>query len=352
MREAVETYYGSVLEHSRDLKTNACTTAGAPPTHLADLLGRVHPDITSTYYGCGLVYPHELAGARVLDLGCGTGRDCYVLSQLVGEHGSVTGVDMTDKPLETAQRHIDYHTELFGYVQPNVEFKKGLLEKLDELGLEPGSFDVIVSNCVINLAVDKPAVLRHAQRLLKDGGEMYFADVYADRRIPAGLAADPVMYGECLSGALYWNDFLNMAKQAGFADPRLVADSPIAVRDEAIAARLGGLRFYSATYRLFNLAELEPACEDYGQAVIYRGTIDHAPDVFVLDKHHSFEAGRAFPVCGNTWQMLRDTRFARHFEFVGAGDSHFGIFDGCGINIPFDTDASAETGAAVASGCC
>ena len=87
MREAVEEYYGSVLESSGDLKTNACSTAGAPPSYMKLLLDNVHRDITSTYYGCGLVYPSDLRGARVLDLGCGTGRDCYVLSQLVGEHG-------------------------------------------------------------------------------------------------------------------------------------------------------------------------------------------------------------------------------------------------------------------------
>ncbi|MFT4564027.1 MAG: arsenite methyltransferase [Gammaproteobacteria bacterium] len=349
MREAVEEYYGVVLETSNDLKTNACTTAGAPPAHLTTLLRNIHSDITSTYYGCGLVYPAELAGARVLDLGCGSGRDCYVLSQLVGEHGSVVGVDMTDNQLETARRHIDYHTEKFGYAKPNVEFKKGYLETLDELDLEPGSFDIIVSNCVINLATDKPAVLRHAHSLLKEGGEMYFADVYADRRVAPELACDPVLYGECLSGALYWNDFQNIAKGAGFADPRLVSDSPIAITDPAIAAPLGNIRFYSATYRLFKIADLEPACEDYGQAVMYRGTLDHEPQQFVLDGHHVIERGRTFSVCGNTWKMLHDTRFNKHFDFIGNWDQHFGIFEGCGTNLPFESTLDST---AVASACC
>lgn len=350
MQEAVEAYYGSVLESSADLKTNACSTAAAPAPHLASLLANVHHDITSTYYGCGLVYPEELLGARVLDLGCGSGRDCYVLAQLVGPEGSVVGVDMTDKQLDTARRHIDYHTEKFGYAKPNVSFVKGYLEKLDELDLEPGSFDVIVSNCVINLAVDKPAVLRHAYELLRDGGEMYFADVYADRRLAPEIAADPVMYGECLGGALYWNDFLNLARNAGFRDPRLVADNPIAVHDAAIAARLGNAAFYSATYRLFKLDALEPECEDYGQAVVYRGTLANAPDVFVLDKHHALETGRAFPVCGNTWRMLHDTRFRPHFEFIGDWSRHYGIFAGCGTTVPFD-DVAPVPGSAT-SACC
>ncbi|HCU91169.1 MAG TPA: methyltransferase type 11, partial [Gammaproteobacteria bacterium] len=235
MREDVETYYGSILETSSDLKTNACTTASAPPAHLKELLRNIHPDVTSTYYGCGLVYPSELKGTRILDLGCGTGRDCYVLSQLVGPAGSVIGVDMTDHQLDVARRHMNFHTDKFGFDKPNFDFYKGYLEELDALDLQPASFDVIVSNCVINLAVDKLAVLRHAYSLLKEGGELYFADVYADRRIPEELRLDSVLYAECLGGALYWNDFQTLAKQAGFLDPRLVEDSRIAIRDPALA---------------------------------------------------------------------------------------------------------------------
>ena len=349
MRDEVETYYGSVLESSSDLKTNACSTTGAPPDHLNRLLRNIHTDVTTTYYGCGLVYPPELKGARVLDLGCGTGRDCYVLSQLVGENGSVVGVDMTDNQLETARRHIDFHTEKFGFSKPNVEFKRGYLEKLDELGLQPESFDVIVSNCVINLAEDKPSVLRHAHNFLREGGELYFADVYADRRIPSELKRDPVLYGECLSGALYWNDFQTLANNAGFNDPRLVADSPIEIRDSAIAERLGNVRFYSATYRLFKISALEAACEDYGQAVVYRGTIEHEPHEFVLDKHHIIDQGRTFPVCGNTWRMLHDTRFRDHFDFVGNWERHYGIFEGCGTSLPFDLSTPPDS---VTGGCC
>ncbi len=93
------------------------------------------------------------------------------------------------------------------------------IERLEELDLQPGSFDVIVSNCVLNLSTDKPAVLRGAQRLLKPGGEFYFSDVYADRRLPAAVQSHPVLYGECLGGALYWNDFHRMARAAGLPIP-------------------------------------------------------------------------------------------------------------------------------------
>ncbi|MFZ2469121.1 MAG: methyltransferase domain-containing protein, partial [Parvibaculum sedimenti] len=283
----------------------------------------------------------------VLDLGCGAGRDCFVLSRLVGEEGSVVGVDMTAEQLAHARAHIDGQTRAYGYARPNVAFIDGYIEELGALGLEPESFDVIVSNCVINLSPDKRAVLEGAWKLLKPGGELYFADVYADRRLPAALRDDPVLLGECLAGALYWNDFLNLARSTGFADPRLIADRPLAVNDAKMRARLGPARFFSATYRLFKLDGLEPSCEDHGQAVIYKGGIPECEDVFILDKHHAIEKGRAFPVCGNTFRMLSETRFAPHFDFIGDFSRHFGIFAGCGTNIPFD-EAAGVTG----GGCC
>jgi arsenite methyltransferase len=193
-------------------------------------------------------------------------------------------------------------------------------------------------------------VLRGAFDLLKPGGELYFADVYCDRRLPDHVTADPLLYGECLGGALYWNDFLTLAKQAGFLDPRLVASRPIAVENAAMRSKLGQAQFFSATYRLFKLGGLETACEDYGQAVIYKGTVAEQPDAFELDGHHLIERGKVFPVCGNTWRMLAETRFAPHFDFIGDFATHYGIFPGCGTSIPFATNASAP--AKASGGCC
>nr|XP_034376589.1 arsenite methyltransferase isoform X2 [Arvicanthis niloticus] len=92
----VQNYYGNVLKTSADLQTNACvTSANLVPEYIRESLQNVHEDVTSRYYGCGLVVPERLENCRILDLGCGSGRDCYVLSQLVGEKGHVTGIDMT-----------------------------------------------------------------------------------------------------------------------------------------------------------------------------------------------------------------------------------------------------------------
>jgi SAM-dependent methyltransferase len=333
--ELVQQYYGEELESSRDLKTSACCDPEALPEWLKPLLARVHPEVTAKYYGCGLVAPQDIEGRRVLDLGCGAGRDSYLLAQLVGEHGQVVGVDMTPRQLDTARAHLDYHRDVFGFRTSNVAFLEGYIERLEELDLAPESFDVIVSNCVVNLAANKEAVLAGAHRLLKPGGEMYFADVYADRRLPNAVREDPLLYGECIGGAMYWNDFLDTARAAGFRDPRLVADRRITLSDPHLAAKVGAARFYSATYRLFKLAGLESQCEDYGQAVVYQGTIPQHNERFVLDKHHDIETGRAFPVCGNTWRMLAETRFARHFAFIGTFDRHFGVFAGCGGGLPF-----------------
>lgn len=353
MLDEVQKYYGQTLGSSADLQTNACCTAEAPPEHLKSILAKIHTEVDSRYYGCGLIAPEQLDGLSILDLGSGSGRDAYALSALVGEQGKIVGVDMTDEQLAIANAHIDYHRDVFGYAQANVEFRKGYIEKLDQIGLEDAQFDVIVSNCVINLSEDKNAVLEQAYRLLKPGGELYFSDVYSSRRVPEALTKDPVLYGECLSGALYWNDFLTLAKHNGFADPRLVSDAPLTLGSSAIEEKIGHIDFFTATYRLFKIDGLEPACEDYGQAVIYKGSIPQHPERFNLDKHHAIETGKVFPVCGNTWRMLNETRFAEHFTFIGDWSTHFGLFEGCGDSIPFEGSSkglpAAQSGG---SSCC
>jgi SAM-dependent methyltransferase len=351
MRDTVKNYYGQQLQSSNDLKTSACCDANQLPNWLKPLLAQVHPEISARYYGCGLIAPLPLEGYRVLDLGCGSGRDCYLLAQLVGSTGSVLGVDMTEEQLSLAERHHGWHAKTVGY--DNVKFRLGYIEELEALDLADASFDVIVSNCVVNLSPRKDKVLSEVFRLLKPGGEFYFSDVYADRRVPAALRHDPLLYGECLGGALYWNDFLALAKAAGFTDPRLVEDRPIMLTDPAVQEKVGAVRFYSATYRLFKLAGLEDHCEDYGQAVIYRGGIPHSEHLFQFDKHHLMEKGRIFPVCGNTYRMLNTTRFASFFDFFGNTDTHYGIFPGCGAAMPFSTnDTRGNVEPQTTNSCC
>lgn len=173
--EDVNDYYSKVLTKSSDLKTNCCTTSGAPPAYLQRAMSNIHQDVNNKYYGCGFVAPDLLPGMRVLDLGCGAGRDVYLLAQLVGESGQVVGVDMSDTQLETARSTMEWHQKRFGYARSNVSFVKGYLETLldgeteTSKLLQENSFDVIVSNCVLNLSPDKGTVLDNAYRLLKPG---------------------------------------------------------------------------------------------------------------------------------------------------------------------------------------
>lgn len=345
----VKKYYGETLEKSGDLKTNACCTVVDYPTPVKAAMSLIHEEVHSKYYGCGLTIPTELEGLSVLDLGSGAGRDCYILSKLVGEKGSVVGVDMTPQQLDVANRHLEFHAEKFGFDKSNVQFIEGNIEQLQNLDFSEGQFDLIVSNCVINLAENKEAVLEQAFRILKEGGEFYFSDVYVDRRVEKQLVDDPVLYGECLSGALYWNDFQNLARKVGFADPRIVSMEPIAISNKDVEQKTKGYRFGSITYRLFKISDLEPHCEDYGQAVKYLGTDTDSGGAFTLDDHHVFEAGKVMSVCGNTWMMLKNTRFSRHFEFYGDFSKHYGIFEGCGMTSPIK---GAATGQQVSEASC
>lgn len=281
--------------------------------------------------------PTGIEGLRVLDLGSGSGRDCYAAAALVGERGSVVGVDMTDEQLAVAREHCDsYCTETLGYKTPNMRFVKGYMEDLkSSAGVADESVDLVISNCVVNLSPDKRAVLAEAFRVLSYGGEFYFSDVYADRRVPEEAQKDPVLWGECVSGALYVEDFKRICRDVGFTYPTHVSASVIEIRDAKMRRLLGPARFYSITYRLFKLPRgmLESCCEDYGQRATYKGTIEGSEDFYVLDSGHTFERGRATPVCGNTAAMLGEggkSWLARHFDVEGDRSVHFGFW-GCGV---------------------
>lgn len=264
MRDQVRDYYGDVLQSSGDLKSDACCEISTPEPHILEALTHIHPEVASKYYGCGLIALEGLAGKRILDLGCGTGRDVFLLAQLVGETGEVVGVDMTDNQLKVALEHEAWHAERFGYAKPNTRFLKGYIEELDQLDLEPSSFDLVISNCVINLSTDKPAVFNGVRHLLKPDGVMHFADVYAEREVPAELRTDPILYGECLAGALAWTDFLTIARESGFEAPDLVDHRPLAITDEALIAKLDGLKFISATVELSPAGASSACCKTTG----------------------------------------------------------------------------------------
>ena len=341
--ESIQRYYGEILQSSDDLQTSACCVGAAPPRHVAEALTQVHEEVKARFYGCGSPIPPALKDAHVLDLGCGAGRDCYVLSQLVGAKGSVIGVDMTKEQLAVARHHRDYHAKKFGFA--NVAFREGYIEDLRTARIPDESADVVVSNCVLNLSPDKASAFREVLRALKKGGELYFSDVFADRRIPPDVAADPVLRGECLGGALYWEDFRRLMAEAGCHDVRTIERRRVAFNNPDLEHKTGLIEFYSVTIRAFKL-DPEDRCEDYGLAAIYRGTIPEAPNAFDLDDHRRFVVRKAVPVCGNTADILSLSRYAPHFEIVGDKSVHYGLFD-CG-----PAPAQAAETAAAPSKCC
>jgi SAM-dependent methyltransferase len=264
------------------------------------------------------------------------------MSKLVGEKGFVYGIDMTEKQIRVAEKYLDLQTKRFGYGQPNCRF---IFDTIENFGdhVPPGSLDIVISNCVINLVEDKERVLRQVFAALKPGGEFYFSDIYADRRVPGPVRKDPVLYGECLGGALYEKDFEGAAKRAGFVDPRVVSKRSIGISNEEIKERIGNIRFSSVTYRLWKIEGLEDACEDYGHSAVYRGGVPEALFRFELDAAHVFEKNRPERVCGNTALMLSQTRLMPYFEIFGSFDEHFGAFKGCGTAPP-SIDAAAPKG--------
>ena len=338
---AVQSYYGETLQSSSDLRTTACCSIGAMPGKLRSILAQLHPEVRDRFYGCGSPLPSALDGMTVLDLGCGSGRDVYLLSSLVGEQGRVIGVDMTAQQLEVAEHHRAFHAQAFGYAHSNVELHLGDLADLAGFGIADDSVDVVVSNCVLNLVPDKRRAFAETFRVLKPGGELYFSDVFSDRRLPRELLADPVLLGECLAGALYVEDFRRLLAELGVADARICARSPIALTDAAIEQRIGFARFESVTWRAFKLP-LEDRCEDYGQIATYRGSLPGYPHAFELDDQHRFENGRPALVCGNTADMLSGSRYGAHFQIDGGKHRHYGLFD-C---------AHASSAGSVAPSCC
>ncbi|RMG39165.1 MAG: methyltransferase domain-containing protein [Candidatus Dadabacteria bacterium] len=345
IHEGIREYYGSVLKSNKDLKSNACCTAEKLPAHLKEILNDIHPEIIDKFYGCGSPIPECLEGLTVLDLGCGSGRDCFMLSKLVGPNGRVIGIDMTEEQLSVARSHIEYHRKKFGYQHSNIEFKKGYIENLREAGIEDESVDLVVSNCVINLSPYKDRVFREIFRVLKPGGELYFSDVFAARRIPEELKQDKVLMGECIAGAMYTEDFRRLLHSVGIRDYRIVSETPLEINSADLKRKVEAINFYSMTVRAFKLSGLEDRCENYGQVAYYRGTIPEAPTIFVLDNHHVFENGLAFPVCGNTALMLSRTRYAKHFNVVGDTSVHYGLFPCKESNTVYQNGDSSKSGA-------
>eukprot|EP00697_Spironema_sp_BW2_P000956 gnl/Spiro4/11308_TR5967_c0_g1_i1.p1 gnl/Spiro4/11308_TR5967_c0_g1~~gnl/Spiro4/11308_TR5967_c0_g1_i1.p1 ORF type:complete len:368 (+),score=92.19 gnl/Spiro4/11308_TR5967_c0_g1_i1:43-1104(+) len=337
VHEMVSAYY-TELRGTSDLKTQACCSLEAPSAAVQDALSFVPRSVTDSFYGCGNPLPSGMRGLRcVVDLGCGTGRDVFSAAVMVGAGGRVVGVDMTDKQLNIARAAVGEFESIAAQRSrgvARVEFVKADIERIsDEVPpevLSPGCADVVISNCVVNLSSDKLAVLRQVHRLLRNGGEFHFSDVYSDRRLSAAAREHPVLLGECLGGALYENDFLRLAAAAGFVDARVLSRRPVPVAAAELPDLkhlLADAKFESVTYRLFKVANLEVgAAEDYGEHALYNGTVEGSLDAYQLDRSTVLPAHQRVRVCGNVALILRESWLAPHFRVDGDRAVHYGEF--------------------------
>lgn len=347
--EQMKEYYGKHLTGTNSVKSACC--ADHPTSEVRSILPYIAEEIKDKYYGCGSPLPSLLRGMTVLDLGCGTGRDVYIASKLVGPNGHVIGIDMSTEQIEIARKYQEEHRQIFGYDQSNVTFHQGYIEDLKAFGIEDHSIDIVISNCVINLSPNKEQVFKEIYRVLKPGGELYFSDVFADRRIPENLTKDPVVRGECLGGALYVEDFRRLMSSVGWIDFRYMNIRPFDLTSENLKRKIGHVNFTSRTVRAFKLHDLEDICEDYGQVAYYNGQIPGHTHYFDLDDHHRFFRNQPMLVCGNTASMLTNTRFSKVFT-VTEPIEHFGAFAGCGSDSASTIDGANQSELSCGPGCC
>ena len=207
-------------------------------------------------YGCGSPVtdgaPRE--GETLVDLGSGSGIECFMASASVGKSGQVYGIDMTDEMLKLANDSRAEVAERLGF--SNVEFKKGFLEQIP---LDDGIADVVISNCVINLSPDKRMTYQEILRVLKPGGRLVVSDIVTDTAIPATLKNNVRYRGECLGGAMQQEELVAMMEAAGFSAIRFVKRFPY--------RRVENMDFYSLTYEAFRPVLVLDEVVD----VIYRG---------------------------------------------------------------------------------
>jgi arsenite methyltransferase len=322
--DQVGEYYRQVVQGNTRL-SDACSS-GVLTTRQQKILSLIHPTIIERYYGCASPIPTAIEGCTVLDLGCGTGRDVYLCSALVGNKGKVIGVDLLPEMLEIASKYKSYHAEKFfgDSSQSNVEFLQGHIENLKEIGIADGSIDIVISNCVVNLSDDKEKIFKEVSRVLKPGGELYFADKYIDRRLHSEARQDMELVGHCLGKAMYVQDFVSLMKNVGFSDIRLVSSSAVTLSAET-KAKMNGASAYSCVFRAFRLDHLDECLEDYQETAVFHGASDVDNHIYRFDCHLQFPENVPVSMDGNTAEIIRHSRLSRYFD-VTDRKSHQGLF--------------------------
>jgi arsenite methyltransferase len=297
-----------------------------PIDYNQEYLKVIPQEVIDRDYGCGDPSKYVREGETVLDLGSGGGKICFIAAQVVGPNGKVIGVDVNDTMLDLARRsQVQFSAEV-GF--DNIQFFKGkiqdlatncdavdqylaknpvndsagfdrLQKKLAELRVQSpmiadDSIDVVVSNCVLNLVdpSDKARLFAEIHRVLRPGGRAVISDIVSDEPGPSHLQQDAELWSGCISGALQEEAFLKAFENAGFygIEMPVLQEQPWQVVE--------GIEFRSATVIAYK--GKEGPCDDYHQAVIYRGPFKQVTD----DDGHVFERGQRTSVCGKTFAIM------------------------------------------------
>ncbi|HWP22930.1 MAG TPA: methyltransferase domain-containing protein [Candidatus Binatia bacterium] len=323
--------YGSA---AREVETCLCL----PVKYDKALLEVIPEEIIEKDYGCGDPSRYIRAGETVLDLGSGSGKACYIISQIVGPGGQVIGIDFNPPMLELARKYQKSIGDRLGY--HNVDFRRGRIQDLRtdlelvdrylaenpvrsvaDLGrleeftsrmrreqplVADESIDVIVSNCVLNLVrpEDKRQLFSEMHRVLKRGGRAVISDIVSDEAVPEHLARDPDLWSACVSGAFQEEEFLSAFEEAGF----------YGIQIEEFGAEpyqtVEGIEFRAVTVTAYK--GKEGPCLERHQAVIYRGPWKKVVD----DDGHTLERGARMAVCEKTFEIYSKPPYKDQFILV------------------------------------
>ncbi len=244
---AIKAFYKAAADETREDILN-------PVCYPEELIDHIPGEFRFRGYGCGS--PVLDAGIRegeaVVDLGSGRGVECFIASRMVGPSGSVTGIDMLDPMLGIAEAGKAAVADRMGY--RNLEFRKGLLEALP---LEEGSTDLVLSNCVMNLSVNKRRSFGEIFRVLRDGGRLVISDVVCETEPSPSIRNDESLRGECIAGAFTQKDLIALLRETGFHSVKLIK--------RFFYREVNGHPFYSLTYEGVKPLPSKPV------TVVYRG---------------------------------------------------------------------------------
>ncbi len=329
--EAVRSRYSSAAKAP---EASLC----CPTSYDPRLLAAIPDEVLERDYGCGNPTLHLKPGETVLDLGSGSGKTCFLASQVVGPEGRVIGVDMNDDMLDLARRNAAEVARRVGYA--NVVFTKG---RIQDLGLDlelidqclrarpvrsaedlarldaeiaalretrpliaSDSVDVVMSNCVLNLvrSEDKRKLFGEIARVLRRGGRAIISDIVSDEDVPAHLQRDPEFWSGCVSGAFREDLLLEAFEDAGFYGVTLLE------RQEAPWRTVEGIEFRSVTVVAYK--GKDGPCLDQKHAVVYRGPFRKVVD----DDGHVLRRGVRTAVCEKTYRIFSQEPYRPHLELI------------------------------------